>query len=69
MATILPLHTLPHMEQQTPWNHPSKTWRLASYEAPTERRRAPDRRETGRRRAMGDRRRKNLRALGSLFKL
>ena len=53
----------------TPFNHPSKTWRLASYEAPTERRAAPERREAPRRAAIGDRRTANRRSLGSLFKL
>lgn len=53
----------------TPWNHPSKTWRLASYAPPTERRVEHDRRGPTRRAALGDRRGANLRALRSLFRL
>ena len=51
------------------WNHPAKTWRLASYAPPTERRGEPDRRGATRRAAMGDRRTKEQRSLRPLFRL
>lgn len=51
------------------WNRPNETWRLASYEPPTERRMVPlDRRALDPRKASGDRR-VNKRSLKSLFKL
>ncbi|MCB9594260.1 MAG: hypothetical protein H6719_16120 [Sandaracinaceae bacterium] len=55
--------------QDTPWNHPSKTWRLASYAPPTERRAEPDRRGSTRRAVIGDRRAKETRSLRSIFRL
>lgn len=51
------------------WNDPKKTWKLASYQPPTERRAGGDRRESDRRAAVGDRRRSTHRALKSLFRL
>ena len=51
------------------WNRANETWRLASYEPPTERRVAPlDRRELEPRKTSGDRR-VNKRSIRSLFKL
>lgn len=51
------------------WNEPARTWRLASYRPPTERREKDDRRAETRRAALGDRRRSNSRSLRSLFRL
>ena len=51
------------------WNDPEKTWKLASYQPPTERRAGDDRRDSERRAAVGDRRRGTHRALTSLRRL
>ncbi len=56
--------------KQSPWNNPSETWRLASFEPPTERRKASvERRESSRRATIGERRLQNRRSLRSLFRL
>jgi hypothetical protein len=58
------------MQHPMQWNDPKQTWRLASYQAPPERRKAArDRREDPRRSALGDRRRASRRALASLLRL
>jgi len=59
------------MKNSMAWNDPGRTWRLASYAPPTERRktREEDRRTDPRRSALGDRRRANRRALRSLLRL
>ncbi|HJL15534.1 MAG TPA: hypothetical protein RMH99_07765 [Sandaracinaceae bacterium LLY-WYZ-13_1] len=51
------------------WNDPNRTWRLASYQPPTERRKVQDRRSDERRAALGERRRASRRALASLLRL
>jgi len=56
--------------KQEQLNEAARTWRLASYEPPTERRvKKKDRREDNRRGIIGDRRSSSRRSLSSLFRL